>query len=182
MENPVTEIEDVVRSITEPYSAKVIAQNIDKYFTRDAKIIHPTINQPYSKDNGREDLKGIYKMFRTQTIDNKIIFHAVMFNHDKTECAIDLSEQVTTRNPILRYISTGGTVRLIVKVSMRECEDGKYRIYLQEDNAPTDLTRGGWPIASIPGVAFLNDLIKYSAGFWISKLGLFLYDRGWFDV
>ncbi|EGG05227.1 uncharacterized protein MELLADRAFT_107814 [Melampsora larici-populina 98AG31] len=129
MDNPVTQIEDVVRSITEPYSARVIADNIEKYFTRDAQLIHPTINQPYN-----------------------------------------LTEHVTARSPIIRCFSKGGTVRLIVKISMKKCEDGKYRIYRQEDNAPTDLTRGGWPIASIPGLSLINDLVKGTAGFMIAKL------------
>lgn len=121
-------------------------------------------------------------MFRTQTIDNKIVFHAVMFNDDKTECAIDLTEHVKTRSSIIKFFSSGGTVRLIVKVSMKKCEDGKYRIYRQEDNAPTDLTRGGWPIASIPCVSFINNVVKGTAGFFVAKLGLFLLDHGWFDL
>lgn len=36
MDDPVTQIRDVVKSITEPYQASVICENVDKYFTEDA--------------------------------------------------------------------------------------------------------------------------------------------------
>ncbi|KAH9808888.1 hypothetical protein DFH28DRAFT_992757 [Melampsora americana] len=180
MDNPVKEIEYVVRSITEPYEAKVLAQNIEEYFTPDAQIFHPFINQPYSKDNGREDLKGIYKMLRVQSIDNKIEFHAVMFNEDQTQGTIDLTEHMTMRlNPIARLTSSRVAVRFIVRISLRKCEDGKYRIYRQEDNLPSDLTKSGFA-APIPGLGTLNSLVKGSAGFVTAKLGNFLLAYGLF--
>ncbi|KAH9808889.1 hypothetical protein DFH28DRAFT_1134648 [Melampsora americana] len=180
MDDPVKEIEDVVRSVTEPYEASVIAANIDKYFTRDAQIFHPFINQPYSKENGREDLKGIYKMLRVQTIDNKIDFHAVMFNEDKTRGTIELTEHVTMRlNPFPRPSSSRPAVRFLVRVDLRKGEDGKYRIYRQEDNFPSDLTQSGFA-ASIPGLGTLNNLIKSTAGFATAKLGRFFLTYGWF--
>lgn len=180
MDDPVKQIEDVVRSITEPYEAKVITDNVEKYFTRDAQLLYPFLNQPYSKDNGREDLKGFYKLLRVQTIDNKIEFHAVMFNADKTEGTIELTEYVTWRfNPIARLRSTQAAVRFIVRISLRKCEDGKYRIYRQEDNFPTDLTKSGWA-AVIPGLGTLNSVVKNLNGFMWAKWGRFLLAYGWF--
>ncbi|EGG01560.1 uncharacterized protein MELLADRAFT_110929 [Melampsora larici-populina 98AG31] len=61
MDNPIAEIKDVVRSITEPYEATTLAKNVEKYFTADAYILHPAFNQPHTV-NGRDDLVGIYKM------------------------------------------------------------------------------------------------------------------------
>ncbi|EGG11319.1 uncharacterized protein MELLADRAFT_76617 [Melampsora larici-populina 98AG31] len=180
MDDPVKEIEDVVRSITEPYEASVIADNIEKYFTRDAQIFHPFINQPYSKDNGREDLKGIYKILRVQTIDNKIDFHAVMFNEDKTQGTIELTEHVCMRmNPLSRLRPSRASVRFLVRIDLKKCEDGKYRIYRQEDNFPSDLTQSGFA-AAIPGMGTLNTIIKSTAGYATAKLGRFFLAYGWF--
>lgn len=180
MDDPVKEIKDVVRSITEPYEAGVIVANIDKYFTRDAQIFHPFINQPYGKDNGREDLKGIYKMLRVQTINNKIDFHAVMFNEDKTQGTLELTEHVTMRmNPLSRMSSSQTAVRFLVRIDLRICEDGKYRIYRQEDNFPSDITQSGFA-AAIPGLGTLNTMVKTAAGFATSKLGRFFLAYGWF--
>ncbi|EGG01730.1 uncharacterized protein MELLADRAFT_110778 [Melampsora larici-populina 98AG31] len=64
MDNPVAEIEDVVRCITEPADASIIVKNVEKYFTHDARIYHPLFNQPYSQENSLEDLKGIYAMLQ----------------------------------------------------------------------------------------------------------------------
>ncbi|EGG11320.1 uncharacterized protein MELLADRAFT_90789 [Melampsora larici-populina 98AG31] len=180
MDDPVKEIEDVIRSITEPYEATTLAENIEKYFTRDAQVLHPFINQPYSQDNGMEDLKGIYKILRVQSLDNKIEFHAVMFNEDKTEGTIELTEHMTMRmNPIARLTSSRAAVRFIVRISLRKCEDGKYRIYRQEDNFPSDLTKSG-VATPIPGLGSLNSAIKSFTGFATVKLGRFLLAYGWF--
>merc|ERR1712110_730852 len=88
MENPKAEIEDVVRSITEPQDVETILKNVDKYFTEDAFVLHPLGNQPQCA-RGKENLKAIYHIFRQVTRDNKITFHATMFNDDLTQCALE---------------------------------------------------------------------------------------------
>lgn len=180
MDDPVKQIVDVVRSLAESYEARVIAENIEKYFTQDAQIFHPFLNQPYNRENGREDLKGIYKMFRVNSINNKIDFHAVMFNEDMTQGTIELTEHYNFRlNPLSRLYSPRPTVRFLVRIELRKCEDGLYRIYRQEDNISTDITRSNIA-ALIPGLPTSNSVVKGSIGFAVAKLGRFLLAYDWF--
>ncbi|EGG08142.1 uncharacterized protein MELLADRAFT_105080 [Melampsora larici-populina 98AG31] len=167
MEDPVRELRDVVRSITEPYAASVMAQNIEKYFTEDAYIEHPTFNQPKSA-HGKEMLKGYYKFVRVFTINNKIDFHSVMFNEDKTRAAIDLTENANPR--WLPWPTFRIHVRFYVFVKMRKDEDGKYRIYHQIDCFPSNI--GGLSI--LPGFDLANNFIKIIIGIFIGTLGQFL--------
>ncbi|KAG0152127.1 hypothetical protein CROQUDRAFT_650179 [Cronartium quercuum f. sp. fusiforme G11] len=179
MENPVKEIRDVVRSITEPYEASVIAKNVEKYFTPDAYILHPILKQPQTAQS-RDDLVGIYKMLRVMTINNKIEFHSVMFNEDMTRGALDLTEYLNVRwNPLLS--SNVLPARLLVFIDLRKCKDGLYRISRQHDNMPSDFTLSG-QAAMIPGLAIVNDIVKGSIGFIAAKLGRFLLARGWLGV
>jgi len=87
MENPRAEIQDVVRSITEPQDAETVLANVDKYFTKDAYLLHPVVNQP-EFSRGRDNLKALYYIFRKISYGNKIIFHAVMFSEDLTQCTL----------------------------------------------------------------------------------------------
>ncbi|KAH9811430.1 hypothetical protein DFH28DRAFT_1179754, partial [Melampsora americana] len=73
----------VVSSINAPYEASVIASNVRKYFTTDATIEHPVLNQP-AAISGKDDLEVIYKMLRVIRVNNKIDFHAVMVDEDMT--------------------------------------------------------------------------------------------------
>ncbi|MBW0511224.1 hypothetical protein O181_050939 [Austropuccinia psidii MF-1] len=175
MDDPVKEIRDVVRSITEPYEAAEIIENIDKYFTHDAFILHPLINQPQFA-RGKEYLKGIYKWFRTGCLNNKITFHAVMFNEDLTQCAIELTEYVEYRPFPLRFLQPGN-FRFLVRVDLRLEPDGKYRIWRQHDIVFSDL---GWTGLSLfPGSIWLSDTIKGLGGYFTAKAGLFLLRKGW---
>ncbi|KAI9620068.1 hypothetical protein KEM48_008343 [Puccinia striiformis f. sp. tritici PST-130] len=105
---------EVVRMITEPYEATEIVRNVNKYFTEDAYLLYPMVNQPYTKQ-GKTKLIGLYKLllsktyyygscyhekgyyslvpdlgraYRMLTINNQIEFHAVMFSEDKLKAAI----------------------------------------------------------------------------------------------
>ncbi|KAG0146974.1 hypothetical protein CROQUDRAFT_715265 [Cronartium quercuum f. sp. fusiforme G11] len=179
MDDPVVEIEDVVRSLTEPSEATAIAKNVEKYFTPSAYITHPFFNQPRT-GNGRKDLVGIYRMLRVFTLNNKIEFHAVMFNGDKTQGTIELTEHVTMRlNPISRYFGVREGVRFLVRIDLEKSpEDGKYRISRQDDNFPSDLTTSGIH-RSFPGLSVLNNVVKGTIGFLAAKLGRILLSQGW---
>ncbi|KAH9821171.1 hypothetical protein DFH28DRAFT_581705 [Melampsora americana] len=173
MDNPVAEIKDVVRSITEPADASIIVKNVEKYFTHDARIYHPLFNQPYSKENSLEDLKGIYAMLRLGSKSCTIEFNSVMFNEDMTRGFIDLFEHGN-----MRTSSPVHTARFLVIIYLRKCEDGKYRIYRQDDNFPSDLTISGFS-KMLPGLTTLNDYLKGTAGFITAKLGSFLLAHSW---
>lgn len=157
MENPRAEIQDVVRSITEPQDAETVLANIDKYFTEDAYILHPAVNQPEFA-RGRDNLKALYYVFRKFSFENKIIFHAVMFSEDLTQCTLELTEIV--RAGMYPLIGPSQSVRFLVRVDFRREADGKYRICRQHDNFISDIGMSG--IRLFPGAAFLSNLIKAS--------------------
>lgn len=115
--------------------------------------------------------------------------------------ASELTEHVTMRlNPLSRLRSSRTAVRFLVRIDLKKCDDGKYRIYRsvkviswvlkcevwwisgmnrQEDNFPSDLTQSGFA-AAIPGMGTLNTIVKSTAGFTTAKLGRFLLAYGWF--
>ncbi|PLW55511.1 hypothetical protein PCANC_02092 [Puccinia coronata f. sp. avenae] len=141
MENPRIEIQDVVRSITEPQDPVTVLANIDKYFTEDAYILHPLVNQPEFA-RGRDNLKAMYFLYRKGSFDNKIHFHAVMFSEDLNQCTLELTQDV--RAGLHRWISMPlQSVRFLVRVDLRQEADGKYRICRQHDNFISDLRMSG---------------------------------------
>lgn len=77
MNNPQEELKTVIRSITEPKSSREILVNVSKYFTDDARIIHPMLNSPARA--GKEGVLAAYKMLRVFTVNNKLTFHTVSF-------------------------------------------------------------------------------------------------------
>ncbi|KAA1100388.1 hypothetical protein PGT21_036023 [Puccinia graminis f. sp. tritici] len=172
MEDPVKELPEVVRKITEPYAATEIVHNVDKYFTDDAYLLYPMINQPHTK-NGKSSLKGIYKLFRVLTINNQIEFHAVMFSEDKLKATIELSETLQGR-----FIPVWFKLRFLSRVDLRQEADGKYRICKQEDNYPNDLKRAGLEI--IPGLATALAVLKLVLALVSALVGNFYLDRGLF--
>lgn len=170
MDDPVKELANVVRSITEPYTATEIAKNVDKYFTEDAFIMYPMFNQPRTP-HGRANLKGIYKLLRVFSVNNKIEFHALMFSEDRLNATVDLTETLEARFiPCLK-----AKLHFITRVDMRKESDGKYRISRQEDNYPNDLKRSGIPLFGIPT---LTATYKIVAGTIISCVGRFLLEKG----
>lgn len=171
MDDPVAEIRDVVRSLTEPYKASTLAENVDKYFTHDAILQHPFMVTPKGP-NSREGVKGIYKILRVNSINQRIEFHAVMFNEDKTQVAIDLTEHM---NPRHFQTSKHIALRLLVRLELVQGADSKWRISKQEDNFTSD---PGLPF--IPGFASVVNLVRTVVGFGTSYAGSFLLSRGWF--
>ncbi|KAG0141080.1 hypothetical protein CROQUDRAFT_664311 [Cronartium quercuum f. sp. fusiforme G11] len=169
MEDPVKELAEVVRSITEPYEASVLAKNVDKYFSDNAILLHPFLNQP-NRLRSKENIKGIYKIFRVFTINNKIDFHAVMFNEDKTQAAIELTEYLE-----LRLFPRGlfpQHLRFIIRVDLQRDEDSKYRIYRQSDNFVSDLATAGF--LPLPITVAIISYIKLLIGFLVCIIGRFL--------
>jgi len=172
MDDPVKELADVVRMITEPYAASEIAQNVDKYFTEDAFILYPMFNQPHTA-HGKENLKGIYKLLRVFSINNKIEFHALMFSEDRLHATVDLTESLEAR-----FCSCiKAKLHFITRVDMRKEGDGKFRICRQEDNYPNDLRRSGIPLY---GLSIFTATYKIIAGTLVSCVGRFLLEKGWF--
>ncbi|KAH9472630.1 hypothetical protein MJO28_001509 [Puccinia striiformis f. sp. tritici] len=163
MDNPRLQIQDVVRSITEPQDTQTVLENVDKYFTEDAFILHPMVNQPQFA-RGRDNLKAIYYIFRKGSRNNKIHFHAVMFSEDLTQCTLELTEDV-----IAGFVTRPASVRFLVRVDLRLEPDGKYRICRQHDNFISDIAMSGIPL--FPGASFVSDMIKSSGALWCIIVG-----------
>ncbi|PLW22577.1 hypothetical protein PCANC_04502 [Puccinia coronata f. sp. avenae] len=172
MDDPVKELPEVVRKITEPYAATEIVRNVNKYFTDDAYLLYPMINQPHTK-NGKTSLMGIYKLFRVLTINNQIEFHAVMFSEDRLHATIELTETLQGR-----FIPIWVKLRFISRVDLRKESDGKYRICKQEDNYPNDLKRAG--LDFIPGLAQLLAIWKLILGLTSATVGNFYLKNAMF--
>jgi len=160
MEKPTDEIREVVKSITQPHDASEIARNVDIYFTDDAYIEHPMLNQP--PGTGKEGLKNIYTMLRCLTMGNRIEFHSVAWGKsdkkDDRRAFIELTEHLRLRFfpwPVLH-------LRFIVLIDVRHCADGLYRISRQEDNLPTDLWRAG---LYLPGFSEVGHVFKGLLGY-----------------
>ncbi|KAK4056268.1 hypothetical protein OIO90_002711 [Microbotryomycetes sp. JL221] len=159
MENPSLDIRGVVKSITEPRSADVILANVDKYFTKDAIIVHPLLNSVPGL--GREGVKSAYKMLRTLTIGNKIEFHTIGF------------DRIVVRKGKEKQTA------LLVRVDLEKGDDDLWYITRQEDNLPTDYGTSG-PLLPVPGLATFANYVKWTLGFGthltariVTKLGLF---------
>ncbi|KNZ64268.1 hypothetical protein VP01_1049g3 [Puccinia sorghi] len=158
MDDPVKEVShlvftstlpEVVRKITEPYAATEIVRNVDKYFTDDAYLLYPLINQPHTK-NGKARLMGIYKLMlkdglmdqeasgRVLTINNRIEFHAVMFSEDRLQATLGTSPRLAiperkyreelTETLQGRFIPIWFRLRFLSRIDLRQESDGKYRI------------------------------------------------------
>ncbi|KNE97399.1 hypothetical protein PSTG_09371 [Puccinia striiformis f. sp. tritici PST-78] len=170
---------EVVRMITEPYEATEIVRNVNKYFTEDAYLLYPMVNQPYTKQ-GKTKLIGLYKLFRVLTINNQIEFHAVMFSEDKLKAAIELTETLQELTETLqgRFITIWFRLRFISRVDLRKEKDGKYRICKQEDNYPNDLKRAGLEI--IPGLATFLDICKFLLGLLAASIGNYYLENNLF--
>ncbi|KAM0792811.1 hypothetical protein ACM66B_002577 [Microbotryomycetes sp. NB124-2] len=169
MENPSLDLRGVVKSITEPRSADVILANVDKYFTKDAVIVHPLLNSVPRL--GRDGLKSAYKMLRTLTIGNKIEFHAVAFDRvivrhgkEKQVALLDLTEHLQLRFLPLPYsVSPVLHIRFLVRVDLEKGDDDLWYITRQEDNLPTDYGSSG-PLLAVPGLVTLSNYFKWALG------------------
>ncbi|EGG02201.1 uncharacterized protein MELLADRAFT_53440 [Melampsora larici-populina 98AG31] len=171
MENPVTDVENVIRSLTEPNKASTMGMNVEKYFTEDAVLYHP-----FFRVTGRGGIKGIYKALRMTSTGQKIEFHAVMFNEDKTQVTIDLTEHMSARG-VPQQVGRVG-LRLIVRLHLIHDTDGKYRIIKQEDNFSSEADLIGLPLMS--GFGFIASFLRMLSGLYIGGGGNFLLSRGWF--
>ncbi|KAG0146522.1 hypothetical protein CROQUDRAFT_657340 [Cronartium quercuum f. sp. fusiforme G11] len=177
MENPVNEVRDVVRGVTEPHDAAEIARNVEKYFTEDAIILHPALDLPRTP-NSRDHIMGIYKWFRVNTINQKIWFNSVAFNEDFTICHIDLTEDLYLRNiPLISQKKFSG--RLLVTLELKKCDDNKYRITSQRDTALSDISWTGLASGIFPLVGTLKYYWKAWAAIFAGTTGRFLLGRGW---
>ncbi|KAH9443994.1 hypothetical protein Pst134EA_025790 [Puccinia striiformis f. sp. tritici] len=175
MDNPIEELACVVLSVTEPSSAEVF-RNIDKYFTEDVALFYPIFNQIYNR-NGRENLKAAYQWRKTFTFNSKIKFNAIMVSKDQTQATLDITS--TFRLRLLPIKAFDPQINFIIRVGLRKCPcDGKYRIYRQQDNFPSDLTQSGVPLPQF--VRIISDVTKAIAWLLIVYIGHILMMLGIF--
>ncbi|OAV94945.1 hypothetical protein PTTG_06685 [Puccinia triticina 1-1 BBBD Race 1] len=166
MENPLEELACVVLSLTEPPTNEIY-RNIDKYYTEDVAIFYPIFNQIYNR-NGRENLKAAYQWRQTFTFNSQIIFNAVMVNKDQTQATLDITQ--TLRFRLLPVKAFDPRLNYIIRLGLRRCPcDGKYRIYRQQDNFPSDLTMSGLPLPQF--VRIISDVTKAFAWLFVVFFG-----------
>ncbi|SCV72515.1 BQ2448_4052 [Microbotryum intermedium] len=169
MEDPTTEIRNVVRKITEPRESAKILASVDRYFSDDSVIVHPMLNSPRAQR--KDGVKAAYRMLRALTLNNRIEFHAVAFGEvskkkggETQACLIDLTEHLQlrflplpeARNPVMR-------VRFLVRVDLRKSADNLWYITKQEDNIPTDPGSSGL-LLIVPPINSMVNAVKWFAG------------------
>ncbi|POW14416.1 hypothetical protein PSTT_02877 [Puccinia striiformis] len=185
MDNPIEELACVVLSVTEPSSAEVF-RNIDKYFTEDVALFYPIFNQIYNR-NGRENLKAAYQWRKTFTFNSKIKFNAIMIvflvrcKGEMILIWLSYSSDITStfRLRLLPIKAFDPQINFIIRVGLRKCPcDGKYRIYRQQDNFPSDLTQSGVPLPQF--VRIISDVTKAIAWLLIVYIGHILMMLGIF--
>ncbi|KAA1133627.1 hypothetical protein PGTUg99_028436 [Puccinia graminis f. sp. tritici] len=173
MENPIEELAGVVLSVTEP-STDEIFRNIDKYYTEDVAIFYPVFNQIFTR-NGRENLKAAYQWRQTFTYNSRIKFNAVMVNQEQTQATVDIIQKLSFRLLPVRAFDV--RFNYIIRLGLRKCPcDGKYRIFRQQDNFPSDLTMSGIPLPQF--VRIINDVIKAYAWLFVVFIGHILMMLG----
>ncbi|KDE08673.1 hypothetical protein, variant [Microbotryum lychnidis-dioicae p1A1 Lamole] len=175
MENPASEIRNVVRKITEPRESAKILASVDRYFSDDSVIVHPMLNSPRAQ--GKHGVKAAYRMLRALTLNNKIEYHAVAFEDvtkskggETRACLIDLTEHLQlrflpvpeARNPVFH-------VRFLVRVDLRKGADNLWYITKQEDNIPTDPGSSGL-LLIVPPINAMVNTVKWFAG--MSTMGM----------
>ncbi|EGG08404.1 uncharacterized protein MELLADRAFT_61917 [Melampsora larici-populina 98AG31] len=178
MNDPVKELPDVVRACAETYEATKIANYLDTYFTENAFILHPLINQP-ARVHGKEYLKGIYKVYRIFLINNQVRFHAVTFNENKTQAALEFTERLEPR-----FLPAGLFVfhiKCLSRLDLEKSSDGKYRITRQDDQFVSDLNvLGILPFNQI--LVSMITFMKSFAGFWVAIIGKYLLEKEFFGA
>ncbi|KAL8279239.1 hypothetical protein RQP46_008276 [Phenoliferia psychrophenolica] len=170
MEDPVNQIRDVVRRITEPRDARTILKHVDQYFAEDATIVHPMLNSPAKA--GREGVKAAYKMLRVLTLNNHIDFHAVGFDRivlrkgqEHQTGLIDLTESLQLRFlPLPTSLNPTLHIRFLVRIDLTKSpSDGLWYITKQEDNLPSDF--GSTGIRLLPfDLADVSNTLKWACG------------------
>lgn len=176
MDNPIEELAGVIRALTESPSTQQVFDNIDKYFTEDAAIFYPVFNQIYTR-NGRENLKAAYQWRRTFTYNDRSEYNVIMVNKDQTQATIDTIQVIRFRLAPIRAFDA--RINYIIRLGLRRCDyDGKYRVYRQQDNFPTDITQSGIPLPHI--VRIINDATKAFAWLFVVFIGHILMMLGIF--
>ncbi|KAA1107758.1 hypothetical protein PGTUg99_014114 [Puccinia graminis f. sp. tritici] len=172
MDEPKVEISDVIRETIQSDDPNVTIANLEKYFTEDAHLHFSIFKQPHVA-RGRQYLKGIYKLFRLVTINNKIEIHSVMFSQDGLLGAIEC-----TQSGQLRLWSIKSTFKFscILRLDLRKNRKGKYRIRRQRYDLSTEADGSRWPLP--PGVGFVVDLLSCLMAWLMALLGQFLAHRG----
>ncbi|KAI9631635.1 hypothetical protein KEM48_014566 [Puccinia striiformis f. sp. tritici PST-130] len=154
MDNPIDELEHVVRSVTEILYGRC---------TIDVLQLIPNLLQEWSSKP-----QGAYQVSRALGFGIKIDIHSVMVNKEQTEATIDLTQSVRVR--LVPIDSVNVVCNFIVRLGLRKCrEDNKYRIYRQQDNFPTDLTQCGLPLPQF--IRVINDVIKALAWLFVVTWG-----------
>lgn len=173
MQDPVNEIKGVIRSVVEPYQQSIVAENVAKYFTPDATISNPFLNQSKrsrAKKTREMHVRSVYEVLRLFSINNRVEFNSVMFDKTKEHCTIELVE---TMDSILHYTFLSNIkIPALIRLDLTQDRDGKYWICKEQNNLPTDIGMIGMIL--FPGLISLGQIIKLTTAIGTGTIGRFL--------
>ncbi|KAL5480501.1 hypothetical protein ACEPAI_1771 [Sanghuangporus weigelae] len=128
MNDPRNEITSVVKSLCLAKSISEQRAAIHRYFTPDAGFLHPLCTVRPAPGS-RDEIAGIYEWYRDMSPD--ISLEVESFVYDESQAVAYLNVVQSFR--IFLSPFSARPARLLVKVTLRKNEDGKYYIIQQED-------------------------------------------------
>ncbi|KAF2747179.1 hypothetical protein M011DRAFT_65742 [Sporormia fimetaria CBS 119925] len=163
MEDPVAEIEGVIRLLTQ---APPIEQHeaIDTYFCRNASFTHPLCRTGNS-ENSRFLIHGIYRWYKVMSPRIDITVHSVAFDKPNLLLYVNLSQVFR----IWIFPWYGAPVKFVTVIGL-EHHHGKYYIKSQDDLYQTDQWIRFIPFT--PGLSLLVWILQYIATYlcWVFAL------------
>lgn len=102
MNNPELELKPIIYALTENNDAKKQKATVDKYFSSDCSFVHPLCTLD-SGPNSREQLKGIYAVYKYFTRDIHIDIQKITIDSNCTRAVVELEESLSASFlPLLR--------------------------------------------------------------------------------
>ncbi|GAA5925064.1 uncharacterized protein JCM15063_005803 [Sporobolomyces koalae] len=184
MQNPSTEIRQVVKQLVCSERSVDMLAAVDAYFTPDAVIVYPLFNSP--KGAGIEGVKAAYKMLRVLTYGNKIDFNVVAFDRIRTVKGVehqsgmlDLVETLKFRLPLPEALNPSFSLRFLTRIDLRkDPSTDVWKVAKQEDSIPSDFASTGLHL--FPFDRQISNLIKFTTGLSTLVVGALLARLNWF--
>lgn len=176
MENPRTELSDVICTIMGSNDLSAINANIEKYFKEDAHIHFPIFHQPHTP-RGRLYLQGIYKIMKLITTNKALELHSEMFSEDSLHVALECTQ---SGHFGWSFSKLPFTCRYIVRVDLFRSRQGKYlirRLNYELTSEPNS-SRFSLPM----GISSIVNGISHTLDSAMGLLAEFLSKRGLMNV
>ena len=167
MDNPPAEIADAINACAAAANPDSQIEAFNNYFTPDASFIHPACYVPSAPDSLKRVI-GIYIFYRIAIPHTAFTIQSVGWDEDSGKLFVDLIQ-----HPWMRGTTwiTGWrpTIEMHVHLWLRKNDEGKWRIYKQEDTIQPFTF-----MLAFPGISYIGQAL-----FWICQhaglLGAYIF-------